>query len=161
MLGRVRLACFALICAAALTAVSAVGAAPADGCTPRHESTAGHAAIAYCGPATATIAIGGRTYLFRHGTCIRSAKIDALEINLGTLVRGASRNGGRSFVGLVIAQSPSESEAFEGDWGGHQLFGDSVIAQSSSLLAHGTFVSVLGSSFSGSWNCHGPVVSGP
>jgi hypothetical protein len=161
VLGRVRLASSVLFCAAALTAVSAAGAAPTAACTPRHKTTAGHATIAYCGPATATIAIGGRTYLFRHGTCIRSATVDALQISLGTLVRDAAGNGGRSFVSLLIAQSPSESEAFEGDWGGHQLFGDSVIAQNSSLLSHGRFVSVLGSSFSGSWNCHGPVVSGP
>ena len=161
MLGRVRLASFGLLCAAALTTASVAGAAPAAACTPRHMTTAGHAAIAYCGPATATIAIGGHTYLFRHGTCIRSATVDALQISLGTLVRGARGNGGRSFVSLLIAQSPSESEAFEGDWRGHQLFGDSVIAHNSSLLSHGTFVSVLGSSFSGSWNCHGPVLNGP
>ena len=161
MLGRVRLASFVVFCAAALTAVSAADAAPSAACTPRHTSTGGHAAIAYCGPATATIAIGGHTYLFRHGTCIRSATVDALQISLGTLVRGARGNGGRSFVSLLIAQSPSESEAFEGDWGGHQLFSDSVIAQNSSLLSHGSFVSVLGSSFSGSWNCHGPILSGP
>jgi hypothetical protein len=160
VLGRVRLAFLALIAAAALTAVSTAGATATHGCAPRHERTAGHAAIAYCGPATATIAIGGRTYEFHHGTCTLSATVDALQINLGTLVRGAPGNNGRAFVGLLIAQSPSESEAFEGDWGGHQLFGDSVIAQNASLLSHGSFVSVLGSSFSGSWNCHGSVVSG-
>ncbi|HEX4033177.1 MAG TPA: hypothetical protein VHX66_01925 [Solirubrobacteraceae bacterium] len=160
MLGHPRLACFALICAAALGAAATAGATTAHGCPPRHVTVAGHAAIAYCGPATATITTGGRTYHFRHGTCTQSATVDALQISLGTLVRGASRNGGRSFLGLLIAQSPSESEALEGDLSGHQLLGDSVIAQNSSLLSHGTFVSVLGSSFSGSWNCHGPVVSG-
>ena len=119
-----------------------------------------HAAIAYCGPATATITIGGRTYRFSHGACIRSAALGALQLNIGTLVRGASRNAGRPFVGLLIAESPSESEAFEADWGGHQLLGDTVIAQGSTVLSRGTFVSVLGAAFSGSWNCHGVVFAG-
>jgi hypothetical protein len=61
----------------------------------------------------------------------------------------------------VIAQSPSESEAFEADAGGQQLFADSVIAQGGTLFAEGTFTSVLGAAFSGSWDCHGVIYSGP
>jgi hypothetical protein len=142
------------------TAVTA-GATSASPCAPRVTTISGRRAIAYCGPATVVIQLGGRTYQFRHGVCDRSGSVGGLGVNLGTLVQGARGNAGRSFVSLVIAQSPSESEAFEADAGGQQLFGDSVIVQGGPLLATGTFTSVLGSAFSGSWDCHGVIYSGP
>ena len=107
------------------------------------------------------IQLGGRTYRFRNGVCDRSSSVDGLAVSVGTLVQGASGNAGRSFVSLVIARSPSESEAFEADAAGQQLFGDTVIAQGGTLFDQGTFTSVLGTAFSGSWDCHGVVYSGP
>ena len=107
------------------------------------------------------IEIGGRTYRFRNGLCDRSRAIGGLDLNVGTLVHGATGNAGKPFVSLLIAQSPSESEAFEADVGGRQLFGDSVIAHPGVLFARGTFISVLGPAFSGSWDCHGVIHSGP
>ncbi|HEY7967999.1 MAG TPA: hypothetical protein VID68_13330 [Solirubrobacteraceae bacterium] len=161
MLGRACLVALVLICAPAAAGATAKGAGSVKACTPRQQTAGGHTAIAYCGPATATITIAGRTYRFRHGACVQSATVGALQVSIGTLVRGAAGNAGRPFVSLLIARSPSESEAFEADWRGHQLFGDSVIAQNSNLLSHGTFVSVLGAAFAGSWNCHGAVFAGP
>jgi hypothetical protein len=76
-------------------------------------------------------------------------------------VAGAKGNAGEPFVSLLIARSPSESEAFEADTGGRQLFGDSVIVPGATLLAKGTFASLLGGVFSGSWNCHGVIYAGP
>ncbi|HEY5319292.1 MAG TPA: hypothetical protein VIJ76_00300, partial [Galbitalea sp.] len=127
----------------------------------RVSSIGGRRAIAYCGPATVVIQVGGRTYQFRHGLCDRSSTVGAVALNLGTLVQGSRGNAGRSFVGLVIAKTPSESEAFEAYAGGQQLFADSVIVEGGPLLAKGTFTSVLGSAFSGSWDCHGVIYSGP
>jgi hypothetical protein len=147
--------------AGALATALAAGATSASPCAPRVTAISGRRAIAYCGPATVVIQVGGRSYRFRHGVCDRSSSVGGLALNLGTLVQGARGNAGRSFVSLVIAQSPSESEAFEADVGGQQLFGDSVIAQSGPLLAAGTFTSVLGSAFAGSWDCHGVIYSGP
>jgi hypothetical protein len=155
----------ALLAGAALAGGLATGAAArgasAPPCRSRVTAIGARRAIAYCGPATAEIQIAGRTYQFRDGLCDRSASIGALELNIGTLVQGAAGNAGRSFVSLVIAKPPSESEAFEADFGGQQLFGDSVIAEGGTLLSQGTFTSVLGPAFSGSWNCHGVIYSGP
>jgi hypothetical protein len=139
---------------------SSAAAAASSPCAPRVTEISGRRAIDYCGPATVVIELGGRTYRFQHGLCDRSSAVGGLALNLGTLVQGARGNAGRSFVSLVIAQSPSESEAFEADSGGQQLFGDSVIAQGGTLLAKGTFTSVLGAAFSGSWDCHGVIYSG-
>jgi hypothetical protein len=147
--------------AGGLATASAAGVAASSPCAPRVTAISGRRAIACCGPATVVIQIGGRTYRFRNGVCDRSSTIGGLALDLGTLVQGARGNAGRSFVSLVIAQSPSESEAFEADAGGQQLFGDSVIAQGGTLFAKGTFTSVLGAAFSGSWDCHGVIYSGP
>ena len=162
---RARFALLVLLGSAALaggfgTAVPA-GAASASPCAPRVGTIGGRRAIAYCGPATVVIQVGGRTYQFRHGLCDRSSTVGAVALNLGTLVQGSRGNAGRSFVGLVIAKTPSESEAFEAYAGGQQLFADSVIVEGGPLLAKGTFTSVLGSAFSGSWDCHGVIYSGP
>jgi hypothetical protein len=107
------------------------------------------------------IVIEGRTYRFNNGLCDRSETVGALEVNAGTLVQGARGNAGRPFVSLVIAKSPSESEAFEADSGGRQLFGDTVIVPDGTLLAGGSFTSLLGAPFSGSWDCHGVIYAGP
>ena len=130
-------------------------------CAPVATTVHGAPAIAYCGPATVVIRIGGSTYRFRNGLCDASREMGALELSVGTLVQGVRGNAGRAFVGLVIAESPSSSEAFEADAHGRSLFGDSVIAQAGLLLGRGTFTSLLGPAFSGSWNCHGVIYSGP
>ena len=153
----------ALPLAAALVGLAAApaGAAHRPPCTPRITRIHDHRATAFCGPATVTVAIGGATYRFRGGLCDRSATMGALEIDVGTQVAGATGNGGQPFVSLVIAQSPSNSEAFEADAGGRQLLPDSVIAQGAPLLSHGTFTSVLGPVFTGSWSCGGTIYDGP
>ena len=147
--------------AGGLATAAAAGTASAPPCAPRVAAIDGHRSIAYCGSATVVIRIGGRTYRFRNGTCDRSATAGALELSVGTLVQGATGDAGKPFVSLVIAKSPSSSEAFEGYSGGKQLFGESVIAQNGILLGSGTFSSVLGPAFSGSWDCHGVIFSGP
>lgn len=149
----------ALTCGVASGA--AAGTASAPPCVPRLATIKKHHDIAYCGPATVAIQIGGRTYQFSNGLCDRSATAGGLELSAGTLVQGAADDAGRTFVSLLIAKSPSSSEAFEGYSGGTQLFGDTEIAQNGTLLGEGTFNSVLGAAFSGSWNCHGVIYSGP
>jgi hypothetical protein len=133
----------------------------ASPCAPRVSTIHARRAIVYCGPATVVIQIGARTYRFNDGLCDRSETVGALEVNVGTLVRGAAGNAGRPFVSMVIAKSPSESEAFEADDGGRQLFGDTVIGPAGTLLGEGTFTSLFGVAFSGSWNCHGVIYDGP
>lgn len=149
----------ALACVLAIA--TAAGAASAPPCAPQVAAINGHRSIAYCGPATVTIQIGGHTYRFRNGLCDRSGTVGALEVSVGTLVQGARGDAARPFVSLLIAKSPSSSEAFEAYSGGKQLFGDTEIAQNGTLLGKGTFRSVLGAAFAGSWDCHGVIYSGP
>ena len=149
----------AALAGGALTSVAGGTPAPSP-CAPAATRIHGKPAIAYCGPATVVIQIAGRTYRFRNGLCDRSSEVGGLALSAGTLVQGVSGNAGRAFVGLVIAASPSTSEVFEADIGGRQLLGDSVIEPSGTLLGRGTFTSLLGPPFSGSWDCHGVIHSG-
>ncbi len=154
LLGSAALAC-------GVATATAAGTTSASPCAARVTTINGRRAIVYCGPATVVIRLGARTYRFRNGLCERSVALGGLELNVGTLVQGTSGNAGRPFVSLLIAQRPSESEAFEADAGGRQLFGDSVISLAGTLFARGTFTSLLGPAFSGSWDCHGVIHSGP
>jgi hypothetical protein len=161
---RARFATAALLAVAAVAAglaTASATAASAPPCSPRHTTADRRAAIAYCGPATVVIDVGGRTFHFSGGLCDLSATMGGLELNVGTLVSGAAGNAGKPFVSLVIAKPPSESEAFEADDAGSQLFGDSVIAENGTLISSGSFSGEFGASFSGSWNCHGVIYHGP
>ncbi len=126
---------------AGLVSGAAAAAPSSPPCAPQVSELGGRRAIAYCGPATVTIRLGERTYAFRGGRCGRSRSAGALELNVGTLVAGAGGNAGKPFVSLMIAASPSSSEAFEADTGGRRLFGDTVIVLAGSALAKGAFAS--------------------
>jgi len=108
-----------------------------------------------------TIDVGGRTYQFRGGLCDLSATAGGLELNIGTHVKGPAGNSNEPYVSLLIAKPPSESEAFEADYGGNLLFPDSVVAETGTLISEGSFSAEFGAVFTGSWNCHGVIYHGP
>lgn len=147
--------------ACGLAAAPGAGASPPRPCAPRASTVDGRRAVTYCGPATVTIEVDGTTYRFRGGLCDLSKTVRGLSLDVGTQVPGAAGNGGRSFVSLVIAHSPSESDAFEADSGGQRLFADTVIVPAAPLYARGTFTSEFGVAFSGSWDCGGTIWFGP
>ena len=162
---RARSASLVLLCGAALAcglaAAPGAGAAGSARCAPRASTIDDHHAISYCGPATVTIDLGGRTYRFHGGRCDVSRTVRGLALDVGTLVAGAAGNAGRPFVSLVIAHSPSESDAFAADSGGQQLFADTVLVPGGPLYGQGTFESEFGVAFSGTWDCHGAIYFGP
>jgi hypothetical protein len=162
---RARLASILVLAGAALacglSAAAGAGAATPAPCAARSATIAGHRAITYCGPATVTIDLDGRIYRFHGGLCDVSRTVRGLSLDVGTLVAGAAGNAGRPFVSLVIAHSPSESDAFEADSGGQQLFTDTVLVPGGPLFGQGTFESEFGVAFSGSWDCHGTIYFGP
>ena len=52
-------------------------------CALRSKTIKGHKAVVYCGPATASLHIAGKTYTFKNGTCIWSG---GLILTVGTQV---------------------------------------------------------------------------
>ena len=124
----------------------------------------------YCGPATATLVVRGRTYKFRDGFC-QSIHVSGilLDITLGTIAlgkngTGVKGNGGKPYFRLDL--SPGEfGSALSGAFsGGKQLaIPPSAVSFRGSATSSGTFKSIKtpvpgAFSGSGSWNCHGVFV---
>ena len=90
-----------LILAAAASA--AVGAIVAPGAGARAACTAGVRTIGdasarvFCGPATATVHLGGKTYRFADGACLTGAQF---TVNIGT--KTFSPSSKLSYFGLVV-----------------------------------------------------------
>jgi hypothetical protein len=82
---------FTLVLAAAAAALLTLGAATAEGrttgtaaCKSGNTTYQGLRARAYCGPASATLKVDGRTLSYRGGSCIRNGV--AVELGIGTMI---------------------------------------------------------------------------
>ena len=71
----------ATACTVALTANASKSNTPP--CTPKITTIGGHKAAVNCGPATATLRIGGKTYTFRDGFCEQSKSTGAAPAQSG------------------------------------------------------------------------------
>jgi len=161
-----------------LTAIAALGAAGAAGaasrahaansppCIPKYGTSGGHTYVDYCGPATATLKVGGRTYDFKDGYCSTDTKnkID-LQVQLGDLVLVHSPlNGGEPEFSLQDIKDGSLTIAtVTADYAGKGLTNVGTVTLKGSVPAGGTFASgaLAKPSFTGSWDCHGVIVSSP
>jgi hypothetical protein len=157
---------------AAVASAAAMGAAttPTQGasappCTPKVTKIQGHQAAVDCGPATATLHISGKTYIFHDGFCEQSKSAgDALQLSLGTTVLGARGNAGKPNFSMLIGHVHSVASVFHADYGGRDLLGgDSLINVSGNIPSKGTFTSRVtsGAEFTGVWDCHGLVWQAP
>lgn len=147
----------------ALTADASTRSAPP--CTPKITTIGGHRAGVNCGPATATLRIGGKAYTFRKGFCEQSkAAGTALALTLGTTMLGGKNNAGQPGFDLTIGKNRAASVGYA-YYGGHNLLKDNLdlISFSGSVPSHGTFTSLAtaATKFTGSWNCHGVVWKAP
>jgi hypothetical protein len=150
--------------AAVLTATAVAGStAGAPPCVPKVKKVKGHEEAISCGPATATLRIGGKSYTFRHGFCQQSLKQGAaLLLDLGTVVVGAKGNAGQAYLSMTVGKVHTIASVSEADFGGKQLTGTALIVVAGKIPGAGTFKSRFGTpSFTGSWNCHGVVYSSP
>jgi hypothetical protein len=92
----------------ALTAALAVAglhvgtAAGASACTTGPTTFAGVPAKNYCGPASATITIGGKTLRWKGGVCERST--EWFTVGLGTAVLGKTDKPLPSHIGLAVGR---------------------------------------------------------
>jgi hypothetical protein len=139
------------------------GAASAPPCVPKLTTIAGKHAVVSCGPAVVIVHLHGKSYTFTSGLCVQSKASGAkLQLSVGTLVAGAKGNAGKPYVSFLIG-SHGIASAFEADYGGKQLFGDTLIKASGNIPSKGTFVSTagLGPHFTASWNCHRLVYQAP
>lgn len=91
------------VCAAALAA--AVGAGPAAAaCTAGVHPYGGVQARTFCGPAKATLKLGGKTYTFAGGQCERGPAY--LTVNIGTVVLGTTSKPKPEYFGMTVGKAP-------------------------------------------------------
>src|SRR5205807_994182 len=79
----------AILVAAGLAALVLAGASSSRpaGCMPGVRSAGGASYRTFCGPAHATLRAGGKTFLFRGGSCLVPGNY--FTINIGTITLGA------------------------------------------------------------------------
>ncbi len=147
---------------AALTA-SAAPAGSAPPCIPKLIKVKGQPIVYECGPATGTLHVEGKTYTYRNGLCQRSKTAGlALELDLGTLAATANGNAGKPYLSINIAKIGG---TVSGYYGGKQV-ANNLVSVTGHFPGQGTFKSKysgagFGTTFSGSWNCHGVVWQTP
>jgi hypothetical protein len=160
------------VCGAMATAAAALTAATTPAafagshghppCTPKVTKVHGHPAALNCGPATATLHIGGKTYTFRNGLCQQSKSAGAaLSLDLGTTVIGVKGNAGKPHFNIDVVKNVRNGSV-GADYGGKTLIDDGLVTVNGKVPAGGTFSSKFsgpgfGPSFMGSWNCHGVI----
>jgi hypothetical protein len=135
-------------------------AAASGACYAKEKKINGESVIVNCGPATAELTYGGRTYAFKDGTCSKAGK--TLEIDLGTsLVASSKNNGGFTYISISLLSSkiPAQIDAYQGKLAvqGSAKFGAIALKGKFSGTA-GSFAGVSTGKtkpFSGSWNCGG------
>src|SRR5206468_13017366 len=99
----------------ALGAVLAVTAGVAHShvaCTAGQTTVDGHSAITYCGPAKVTVRVGGKTYAFKGGSCVKTSK--SLSVNIGTVVLGIAKQTPAYFalgIGQYYGANPGTPSA--------------------------------------------------
>jgi hypothetical protein len=141
--------------AAALGVCSAVANATTtrSECALRSTTIKGHKAVVFCGPVTASLHIGGKSYAFKNGTCIWSG---GLILSLGTQVNGvpaAANNEGASLIQVTSSVGTGTVYAFAA----RLNLGMSLIKLTAHGHSSGTFKGrePIGSTrrFTGSYHC--------
>jgi hypothetical protein len=137
-------------------------------CTPGVTTYGSTNARVFCGPAKATVRIGGKTLKFKGGSCERTSKY--LSINIGTVVLGTTTKKKPDYFGLDVGAYPGSTAKPAGhdgtysggviaiDFGGksYLLRGDTAKITLSGGRTKGTFSAggLLGSSGgTGTFSC--------
>jgi hypothetical protein len=127
----------------------------AKGCSLTFVRVHGKLGLKQCGPATASITVGGHRYDFTGGSCKNEGGL--LLLSLGTSVESDPKhNAGVAGFTMTV---PRHQEATIGSVysGGRDLDDDRGEMTTSGPGPSGTFKSLKGTTpaFHGSWNCHG------
>jgi hypothetical protein len=128
--------------------------------------------ISYCGPATATLRVGGETYSFKNGECVSIAVSGiTVDVTLGAIAEGKSGsvvkgNAGKPYFSLDLSPGKYSDVLNNIIFGGKQLTPGGSVSASGTIVSKGTSKGAFKSqgaydssnkkwSVSGTWNCHG------
>ncbi|HXR21231.1 MAG TPA: hypothetical protein VN786_01635 [Acidimicrobiales bacterium] len=123
-------------------------------CTAKFTKIEGHRAVIECGPATASLRVGGKTYNFNDGHCV-AGNGQYFTLDLGVAVSTGGANAGKP--NLSIFAESATFASLSASFGGRLVVSDSIINLKSHGLLSGTFKSSIAVSgaFTGSWKCNG------
>jgi hypothetical protein len=166
-----------LVMAAAIAAptVSAASASRSGTAKCSTSNVHGVQTISYCGPATATLRIGGKTYSFQNGECV-SISVSGITVDVtlgaiadkpksGTSVKG---NAGKPYFSLDLSPGEFSDVLHNVEFGGKQLTAGGSVTAKGTIVSKGTSSGTFSSqgaydnsnekwSVSVTWNCHGAV----
>jgi hypothetical protein len=143
---------------AAASATHPMGSAPP--CAPKEVKIQGKLAVESCGPATATVTVGGKAYSFKSGLCASSGK-GTLILDMGTLVTGSNGNAGYPSFSMTVNGTNAILSSY---YKGRKIIpvADFLVAAKPTGKYTGTFsAGQTGSKLAGAWNCHGVVYETP
>ena len=111
----------------------------------------------FCGPATARVHLGGKTFVFSHGNCVTTAKY--VSINIGTVVLADTTRHQPNYFGLDIGRIPGSPAPPAGKDGTYRsgtvltiVYADKsydVLSGVAFLKGHRTHGGVTGKTFTG------------
>ena len=97
-----------VLCAAALSAAAfAPSASSTTSCSAGVIPFGGVQARVFCGPAKATVHVGGKTLSFSNGNCEATPKY--VSVNIGTVVLGQTTKKKPDYFGLDVGQIPGST----------------------------------------------------
>jgi hypothetical protein len=150
----------AVVAVAALAGQFALASTAAP-CTSKTLTIKGRSAIGFCGPATATLMVAGKTYTFRHGFCAEPiSNSDSLQLSLGVDVPpfgGPNDNAGQPGFSMDVAKHHTSASVAFAYFGGREIVKLAAITLKGHVPSAGTFKGKT-AAITGSWNCHGVIV---
>ncbi len=142
--------------AGGIVASSAVAVRPTV-CKAGERKLNGVPARTFCGPATARIRIGGKTFVFAQGNCVATPQY--VSINIGTVVLGQTSRHQPNYFGLDIGRIPGSGSPPARKDGSYRsgtvltvVYADKsydVLSGVATLQGHRTRGTIRGNTFSG------------
>ena len=149
----------AIVPAAAVAGTRALTPEKKSPCIATPVTIKGDAGLALCGPATAVVRAGGKTYTYTHGFCATFPS-GSFQLSLGTSIPMANGNAGKPYFSVDVGKGTPRASGFA-YYGGKKAVPAGVWAVTGTITSHASFHGTNASgAFSGSWNCHGVVATG-
>jgi hypothetical protein len=151
-------------CPAATAGLSAHAASTSSPpCTPKKTTLDGSTVYSLCGPATATLSVGGKAYTFRNGYCQLHKSTKSLELFLGMLAPTVKGNAGKPILNLTAEHFGgtvlSAGGTVSASYAGKQLV-NGLTSVSGHFPNQGSFKTIT-TNMTGTWNCHGVIYQVP
>jgi hypothetical protein len=144
--------------AAAMADTQAASPEAKSPCVPGVVTIKGDNGLALCGPATAVVHAGGKTYSYTHGFCATFGK-GVFQLSLGTSIPMATGNAGKPYFSVDVGNNTPHASGFA-YYAGKKAIPAAPWKIMGTVTSHASFSGTsTGGSFTGTWNCHGFVAT--